>query len=366
MCVAALSVELYDCACGEQAVVAPPRHWPLSSEAARLLFLRACCAVAEGADVPLPRIVASPCPADACVAAVLGDALHRVAVLGGRDGMSRSLGSVYGGSVTRFLGGGFRGVVSRVISTPGVSSWCNGVAVSRDGSTLLVSDWDGGSHTIHEFRVADGSLLRTVGGKGRGPLQFDGPRQVWIASDDFVFVADNGNKRVQVLTPRLDFHGFVGVGTPPVSVCANDDVVVVVEQHRQRISVFSRRGGSLLRRFGSLSGDVDTSTPLGLCFMPGDRHIALTDRFNKRVWVLGIDGEFIRHVGMGVLNFPVGVACSAFGELVVADFENQHVALFSVDGELLKTMGSGQFGGVAMHGGTVFAQDYKKRCVVFE
>jgi hypothetical protein len=40
-----------------------------------------------------------------------------VAVLGGREGMSRSLGSVYGGSVTRFLGGGLRGEESRVIMT---------------------------------------------------------------------------------------------------------------------------------------------------------------------------------------------------------------------------------------------------------
>ncbi len=94
--------------------------WPLSSDAQRLLWLRSCCAVAEGADVPLSHTVpdASRCPPDVCVAAVLGDALGRVSVLGGREGMLRSLGSVFGGSVTRFLGGGLRGVVSRVIDTP--------------------------------------------------------------------------------------------------------------------------------------------------------------------------------------------------------------------------------------------------------
>jgi sugar lactone lactonase YvrE len=90
-----------------------------------------------------------------CVSAVLGDALRRVAVLGGREGMSRSLGSVYGGSVTRFLGGGLRGEESRVIATPGVHSSCNGMAVSRDGSTLLVSDTGGRSHAIHEYRISD-------------------------------------------------------------------------------------------------------------------------------------------------------------------------------------------------------------------
>ncbi len=112
------------------------------SETLTLRWLRACCAVAEGADVPLSHAVpdaSSHYPPDMCVAAVLGDALHRVTVLGGREGMPRSLASVYGGSVTRFLVGGVGAFVSRVIETPGVRSVCNGVAVSPDGSTLLVS-----------------------------------------------------------------------------------------------------------------------------------------------------------------------------------------------------------------------------------
>ncbi len=82
--------------------------------------------MAEGADVPqsrmLPRASSSRCSPGVCVGAVLGDAERRVAVLGGREGMPRSLGSVYGGSVTRFLGGGCRRVASRVIYMSGVRS----------------------------------------------------------------------------------------------------------------------------------------------------------------------------------------------------------------------------------------------------
>jgi DNA-binding beta-propeller fold protein YncE len=310
----------------------------------------------------------SRCSPGVCVAAVLGDAERRVAVLGGREGMPRSLGSVYGGSVTRFLGGGCRGVASRVIATAGVQSWSNGVAVSRDGSTLLMSDYNGGSHAIHAFRVSDGSRLRIIGGAGDGPLQFRSPRQVWVASDDFVFVAEFGNKRVQVLTPHLDFHGFVGVGqlNNPVGVCADDDVIMVSKVGAHGISVFARCDGGLLRRFGTYgNGDGQLDCPAGLCFMSGHRHIAVADYWSLRVSVFSVEGEFVRHVGVGELSYPHGVACSAFDELVVADTNNGRVVVFSASGEMLHTMGEGDFTGAVVQGGTIFAQTTHDKCVVF-
>jgi DNA-binding beta-propeller fold protein YncE len=303
-----------------------------------------------------------------CVAAVLGDALRRVAVLGGREGVPRSLGSVYGGCVTRFLGGGCRGVVSRVIDTPGVESHGNGVAVSRDGCTLLVSDTDGGSHAIHAFGVVDGSRLRVIGGAGDGPLQFKSPCQVWVASDDCVFVADPGNKRVQVLTPRLDFHAFVGVGELryPVGVCADDAAIVVSETDAHRISVFNRCDSALVRRIGSHGGgDGQLNWPQGLCFMSDRRHVAVADCYNHRVSVFSVEGEFVRHVGVGMLHHPTGVVCSAFDELVVADRGNSRVVVLSAGGELLTTMGGGDFTAAAMRGGAIFAQtNSSSTCVV--
>ncbi len=344
---------------------------PLTSEDVRLSFLRSCCAVAEGADVPLSDMAARGSTASVCVAAaVLGDALRRVAVLGGREGMSRSLGSVYGGSVTRFLGGGLRAVARHVIATPAVHSSCNGVAVSRDGSTLLVSDRDGDSHAIHEYRVSDGSLLRVVGSRGDGPLQFMKPGQVWVASDGFVFVAEGANNRVQVLTPSLDFHGFVGVGQlrGPYGVCANADIIAVAETDNDRITVFSRGDGARLRRFGSSgTGDGQLNSPRGLCFMANGRHVAVADHVNSRVSVFSVGGEFVRHVGVGVLRHPTGVACSAFDELVVADHGNTRVVVFSASGDVAKVLDTGNVTGVAVHVDAVLAQHYsRQQCVVYE
>ncbi len=252
------------------------------------------------------------------------------------------------------------------------------MAVSRDGSTLLVSDGaDGGSHAIYAFRIADGSRLRVIGrrglfgrGSGNGPLQFKEPRQVWVASDDCVFVADYGNDRVQVLTPTLDFHSFVGVGelSGPVGVCADDAVIVVSERDANRICMFKRADGALLRRFGSSGpGDGQLNWPLGLCFMSGHRHFAVAEWGNNRVSVFTVEGEFVRHVGVGKLCDPHGVACSAFDELVVADYCNGRVVVFRASGELLKTIGRGPFTGVAIHGGTIFAQDWSNcKCLLFK
>jgi hypothetical protein len=282
-----------------------------------------------------------------------------VAVLGGREGMSRSLGSVHGGSVTRFLGGALRGVVSRVIDVRDVASINNGIAVSRDGCTLLVSDGrSGGSHAIYEISIADGSRRRVIGGEGDGPLQFKEPRQVCIAPDDFVFVADAGNHRVQVLTPTLDFHCFIGEGERgrPVCICANADVVVV-SQNRCCVAVFKRCDGTLLRRFGSDGrGDGQFMGACGVCFMSGDRHVAVADFLNGRVSVFSVEGEFIRHVGVGVLNCPESVAVSAFDELVVADLGNRCLRVFSSSGDVLASVGD-CFSGVAVHGSSVFAVD---------
>jgi DNA-binding beta-propeller fold protein YncE len=269
------------------------------------------------------------------------------------------------------LADGFRGERSRVIATRRVQSWSNGVAVSRDGSTLLVSDYDGGSHAIHAFRVADGSRLRVIGGAGVGPLQFKKPCQVWVASDDHVFVVEEGNRRVQVLTPVLDFHSFVGAGqlsVAPSGVCADDAGIMVSEHDAHRISVFKRADGALLRRFGRKgSGDGQLDSPLGLCLMSVHRHVAVADCNNHRVSVFSVDGEFVRHVGVGRLTYPQGVACSAADEIVVADFGTRRVVLFSASGELLKTMGRGDFSGAAIHGGTIFAQNYcDSKCVLFK
>ncbi len=316
----------------------------------------------------------SRCPPDVCVAAVLGDELHRVSVLGGREGMPRSLGSVYGGSVTRFLGGSLRGVAKPIDVKCYVPAHSAGVAMTVDGCSLLVAD---SSDFIHEYDVDTGSLVRTICGRGDGPLQFRGAHQMCVAPDGFVFVADFGNFRVQVLAPDLTFHGFIGESENdrPVGVCANADVVVVavvaglhvpLSTQRHAVVVIRRRDSAVLVRFGAVGrGRGEIACPTSVCFMDGGRRVAVADGQRGVVSVFTIDGEFIRHVGEGVLDYPQGLACSAFDELVVATPGRGRICVFSDVGDLLMTFGMVFFTGVCVHGASVLSVAYGGHCIMW-
>jgi DNA-binding beta-propeller fold protein YncE len=320
-----------------------------------------------------------------CLAAVLGDSLHRLSVLGGREGMPRSLGSVYSGSITRFLGGGFRGIESRAINVgvaDGKASLCSGLAVSHDGCTLLATGCHGACDSVLRYTVSDGSAVPAAV-HADAPVVLSRPHHIHVAGDGFVFVAEHGGNCVSVLSPdTMQVHVRIGVGvlSCPTGVCASAHAVVVTECPSGRALLFRRSDGSLVRRFGrrgvaTASGGSDDgmsrpdvlATPLGVCFMQGDGRVAVADSGNDRVSVFRVDdGEFVRHVGVGVLESPNAVACSGFDELVVSDVGNLCIRVFGELGDLLMTFGRGYATAVAVHGTTVLGVRYGGRvCVVW-
>jgi hypothetical protein len=64
-------------------------------------------------------------------------------------------------------------------------------------------------------------IKHVVGTPGRGKLQFDCPKDICFFND-WVFVLETGNKRVQVLTPDCQFEKFIYLYTKPYSEDAAD------------------------------------------------------------------------------------------------------------------------------------------------
>jgi hypothetical protein len=108
--------------------------------------------------------------------------------------------------------GGGRGAPGA--GTPGSSfGQPSDVAWDRAGN-IYVADGIGTNNRIAKFDK-DGRFLLHWGQTGSGPGQFSGAKAIAIDAQDNVYVADMGNKRIEVFDAQGMFKSeFAGVGTP--------------------------------------------------------------------------------------------------------------------------------------------------------
>jgi hypothetical protein len=332
----------------------------LTNYAARLPFLQSLAAIADGAVVQDSHGARNN--NNNTAAAVLADPQRRLAVFGGREGLARSLGSVYACTISLFLGG-LRGVVVRRIRTRG-RNCISGLAISRDGTTVFTAN--ASDHAMRAYSVASGELLCATPGKDHAtqPLQFLFPRQLCVAADGTVFVADGGHNCIHVVTPRFDTLQFFGkddVLWAPTAVCCDDELVATIGSPRQLI-VFCRGTGARLLHVDlavvlKLPAKTNFAFYGGMCFWTTRRDIAFTDFYGGCVYAVSLEGNLLQRIGDGVLRCPQGLACSAFDELLVADGALRRLFVFSTAGELMRSLDCDVFGCITLHGSSVFVGD---------
>jgi hypothetical protein len=339
-----------ECSVPNEALFTPPL---------REAWVRACCAVAEGACVLTPPHVNA-------AAAALGDAQQRVTTLGGRVGYPRSLGSVAAGAIALFLGRPFEGVETSAFRVSGAFGTVY-MAICLDGATLLCSVC---GREIQVRRLPDGALLSTVPAVTFGGI-WRYLRGICVAPDGAVFVADKANNCVLALDCNLTLCGLIGAGElrRPVYVSAGSDMVAVCcEDNADRdvyliVALFGRADGALLRRL-----TTQLRCPAGTAFLRGGCELAVVGCIRHRVSIYRTsDGVLRRHVGEGLLRLPVAVTCSIHDEIVVADEGNCRIAVFTASGEAWKVFGYGRpWWEFAIFGNTVYAYDVNTRqCVAF-
>jgi len=108
--------------------------------------------------------------------------------------------------------GGGRGAAGA--GTPGSSFGTpSDVAWDRAGN-IYIADGIGTNNRIAKFDK-DGRFLLHWGQSGSGPGQFNGAKAIALDAQDNVYVADMGNKRIQVFDAQGTFKSeFANVGTP--------------------------------------------------------------------------------------------------------------------------------------------------------
>lgn len=179
-----------------------------------------------------------------------------------------------------------------------------------------------------------GRRLRIVGGStGSAPGELDAPGGA-APFGDVVAVVDFYNHRAQLLN---DTHPRI-IGRPgrfrggrlhyPTDVAADDSLLYIADAYNHRVQVF-RPDGSSVRRWGGPFG-LGLPGPLrgwfrvatGLAVREGQ--VIVADFYNHRVQVFSDRGRYLGQFADS-LRLPTDVAAAPGGALYVVDFGNTRV-----------------------------------------
>jgi predicted membrane-bound mannosyltransferase/sugar lactone lactonase YvrE len=187
-----------------------------------------------------------------------------------------------------------------------------------------------------------------VGAAGAEPGLFNAPRNIAVARDGSLYVADTFNHRIQHLAPDgtvLQVWGSFadasqteapgGTFNEPWGVAvAPDGTVYVADTWNHRVQRFTSTG-TFLSMYGTF-GQAESLTafwgPRGVAVDRRGR-VFVADTGNKRIVVFDSRGQGLTAMGevgfgAGQLDEPVGVAVDSGGRVYVADTWNQRIQVF--------------------------------------
>ena len=120
------------------------------------------------------------------------------------------------------------------------------VAISGSGEIFVADGYD--NSRVHKFS-SDGELLKSWGKKGKGPGEFNLPHGIWVDKDDYVWVTDRENNRIQIFSAEGSYVRQLTHFVQPSEVFIDADDIVYVPEISGRMSIMSM-DGQLLARWG--------------------------------------------------------------------------------------------------------------------
>ena len=253
----------------------------------------------------------------------------------------------------------------------------NGVVIGRDGS-IIVADYL--NSRIRKIE-ADGRVSTLAGSGCQGfkdgaahEAQFNCPYGVAIGSDGCIVVADLNNHRIRRIEADGRVSTLAGSGcqgfkdgaaheaqfyNPTGVAIGSDGCIVVADPFNHRIRRIEADGRvSTLAGSGSYgfkdgaAHEAQFNRPWDVA-IDNDGCIVVVDQDNHRIRRIKADGRVSTLAGSGSkgfkdgaaheaqFNYPVGVAISSDGCIVVADYSNYRIRRIEADGWVSTLAGGG-------------------------
>src|SRR5216684_916446 len=189
-----------------------------------------------------------------------------------------------------------------------------------DGMFRQVTDvaWDSAGNTYISdgyvnSRIAkvdkDGNWLKSWGEPGDQPGQFNTPHSIAVDAQNNIYVADRGNRRIQVFNSEGKFLRQFTIDVP-----APADARPAI-------------GGKPT----STTGTMSPGAPWAICITPGPNQVLYaSDAFPGRIYKLSLDGKVLGVLGksgkqLGQFGWIHEIACPSADELYVAELLNWRI-----------------------------------------
>uniref|UniRef100_A0A8C1VZY3 Tripartite motif-containing protein 2 n=1 Tax=Cyprinus carpio TaxID=7962 RepID=A0A8C1VZY3_CYPCA len=217
-----------------------------------------------------------------------------------------------------------------------------GVAASSIGKVLIA---DSNNQCVQIFSN-DGLFKSRFGVRGRSPGQLQRPTGVAVHPNGDIIIADYDNKWVSIFSCDGKFKAKIGSGKlmGPKGVAVDRNGHIIVVDNKSCCVFIFQPNGKLVSKFGN-RGNSDkqfAGTYLGPHFAAVNQNneIIVTDFHNHSVKVFSSEGEFLLKFGSngegnGQFNAPTGVAVDANGNIIVADWGNSRIQVFDSSGSFL-------------------------------
>ena len=194
---------------------------------------------------------------------------------------------------------------------------------AEDGRFRQVTDvaWDAAGNTFISdgyinSRVAkvdkDGNWLKSWGERGNGPGQFNTPHSIATDASGNVYVADRGNRRIQVFDGEGNFLRQIAIDVP------------VPPDARPAI-------GKIPDAAMIEGGTFAPGSPWAICITPGPNQVLYSsDSWPGRIYKLSLDGKVLGVFGQSgkqpkQFGWIHALACPSENELYVAELLNWRV-----------------------------------------
>jgi len=175
------------------------------------------------------------------------------------------------------------------------------------------------------------NTIKSIGGSGNKPGEFDWPHGIALAPDGTLFVADMYNHRIQ----HLDLDGNVinywgsegseaGQFSYPWGIAVSKSgFVYVIDMDNHRVQKFTL-SGQFVKTWGSKGEELGQfNQPNGIA-VDDQGSVYIVDRLNHRIQKFDSSGTFISQWGNGYLWFPDAITIDEYGVVYIAQGQGVH------------------------------------------